>query len=162
MLLLADRNFAAGYLAAQIAAARADFLIRVRTGSTAPKLPILRRLPDGSWLSRFGGVPVRVIDAQVTVTTTAGHSTNGLPAGHTLLDAARYPAGDLAVPVPRKMGDRDVPSMVRVKLGSSFTASPLPAGSVAWIAGSSGLWSSSRAGGRGVRVAGRVRPCRRG
>ena len=46
VLLLADRNFAASYLAAQIAAARADFLIRARTGSTAPKLPILRRLPD--------------------------------------------------------------------------------------------------------------------
>jgi hypothetical protein len=97
MLLLADRNFAAGYLAAQIAAARADFLIRVRTGSTAPKLPILRRLPDGSWLSRFGGVPVRVIDAQVTVTTTAGRSTDGCRLVTTLLGAARYPAGDLAI-----------------------------------------------------------------
>ena len=97
MLLLADRNFAAGYLAAQIAAARADFLIRVRTGSTAPKLPILRRLPDGSWLSRFGGVPVRVIDGQVTVTTTAGRSTDGCRLVTTLLDPARYPAGELAV-----------------------------------------------------------------
>ena len=82
MLLLADRNFAAGFLAAQIAAARADFLIRVRTGNGAPKLPVLRRLPDGSWLSRFGGVPVRVIDAQVTVTTSAGRSASRLPAGH--------------------------------------------------------------------------------
>ena len=72
MLLLADRNFAAGFLAAQITAARADFLIRVRTGNSAPKLPVLRRLPDGSYLSRFGGVPVRVIDAQVTVTTSTG------------------------------------------------------------------------------------------
>ena len=71
MLLLADRNFAAGFLAAQITAARADFLIRVRTGNGAPKLPVLRRLPDGSYLSRFGGVPVRVIDAQITVTTSA-------------------------------------------------------------------------------------------
>jgi Insertion element 4 transposase N-terminal/Transposase DDE domain len=97
MLLLADRNFAAGYLAAQIAAARADFLIRVRTGSTAPKLPILRRLPDGSWLSRFGGVPVRVTGAQVTITTTAGRSADGCRLVTTLLDAARYPAGDLAV-----------------------------------------------------------------
>jgi hypothetical protein len=72
MLLLADRNFAAGFLAAQIAAARADFLIRVRTGNSAPKLPVLRRLPDGSWLSRFGGVPVRVIDAEITITTSSG------------------------------------------------------------------------------------------
>ena len=72
MVLLADRNFAAGFLAAQIAATKADFLIRVRTGNGAPELPVLRRLPDGSWLSRFGGVPVRVIDAAGTVTTSAG------------------------------------------------------------------------------------------
>jgi hypothetical protein len=97
MLLPADRNFAAGYLAAQIAAARADFLIRARTGSTAPKLPTLRRLPDGSRLSRFGGVPVRVIDAPVTVTTTAGRSADGCRLVTTLPGAARYPAGDLAV-----------------------------------------------------------------
>jgi transposase IS4-like protein/DDE family transposase len=97
MLLLADRNFGAGSLAAQIAATRADFLIRVRTGKSAPKLPVLRRLPDGSWLSRFGGVPVRVIDAQVTVTTSAGRSAAGRRLVTTLTDAARYPAGDLAV-----------------------------------------------------------------
>jgi hypothetical protein len=36
MLLLAGQNFAAGFLAAQITAARADFLIRVRTGKSAP------------------------------------------------------------------------------------------------------------------------------
>jgi hypothetical protein len=97
MLLLADRNFAAGFLAAKIAAARAEFLIRVRTGSTAPKPPVLRRLPGGSWLSRFGGVPVRVIDAQVTVTTATGHTTGGCRLVTTLTDAARYPPGDLAV-----------------------------------------------------------------
>jgi hypothetical protein len=96
MLLLADRNFAAGFLAAQIAAARADFLIRVRTGRGAPGLPVLRRLPDGSWLSRFGGVPVRVLDARVTVTTSAGRTSDGCRLVTTLLDPARYPAGDLA------------------------------------------------------------------
>ena len=97
MLLLADRNFAAGFLAGQIAAARADFLIRVRTGNNAPKLPVLRRLPDGSWLSRFGGVPVRVIDAQITIATSTGRSTDSCRLITTLTDPARYPAGDLAV-----------------------------------------------------------------
>ena len=97
MLLLADRNFAAGFLAAQITAARADFLIRVRTGNSAPKLAVLRRLPDGSYLSRFGGVPVRVIDAQVTVTTSTGRSSDGCRLITTLLDAAHHPASDLAV-----------------------------------------------------------------
>ena len=47
MLLLADRNFAAGFLAAQIAAARAEFLIRVKTGYGAPKLPSCGASPTG-------------------------------------------------------------------------------------------------------------------
>jgi hypothetical protein len=97
MVLLADRNFGAGFLAAQIAAAGAEFLIRVRTGNNSPKLPVLRRLPDGSGLSRFGGIPVRVIDAEITITTSAGHATGGCRLITTLTDPARYPAGDLAV-----------------------------------------------------------------
>jgi Transposase DDE domain len=97
MVLLADRNFGTGFLAAQIAGTGAEFLIRVRTGSTAPGLPVLRRLPDGSWLSRFGGVPVRVIDAEITVTTSAGHTTGGCQLVTTLLDPAACPAGDLGV-----------------------------------------------------------------
>ncbi|HVT69045.1 MAG TPA: transposase [Trebonia sp.] len=97
MVLLADRNFAAGFLARQIAEAKADFLIRVRTGKGAPKLPVLRRLPDGSWLSLFGGVSVRVIDAEVTVATSAGRSRDGCRLITTLDDAGRYQAGDLIV-----------------------------------------------------------------
>jgi Insertion element 4 transposase N-terminal/Transposase DDE domain len=97
MVLLADRNFGAGLLAAQVAETRADFLIRVRTGKSAPGLPVLSRCPDGSWLSRFGGIPVRVIDAQVTVTTSAGNAASRCRLFTTLLDPARYPAGDLAV-----------------------------------------------------------------
>ncbi|MBO0776630.1 MAG: IS4 family transposase [Actinobacteria bacterium] len=97
MLLLADRGFAAGFLAAQITAAKADFLIRVRTGNGAPRLPVQRRLPDGSWLSRFGGVPVRVLDARITVTTSASRSSDGCRLITTLTDPARYPAADLAV-----------------------------------------------------------------
>jgi hypothetical protein len=97
MILLADRNFGAGFLAAQITGTRADFLIRVRAGYGAPGLPVLTRLPDGSWLSRFGGIPVRVIDAQVTVTTSAGRPAAGCRLVTTLLDPACYPAGDLAV-----------------------------------------------------------------
>ncbi|MBO0839117.1 MAG: IS4 family transposase, partial [Actinobacteria bacterium] len=97
MLLLADRNFGSGPLAARIAAAKADFLIRARTGNGAPGLPVLRRLPDGSWLSKFGGVPVRVLDASWTVTTAAGRFTSDCRLVTTLTDPARYPAPDLAV-----------------------------------------------------------------
>ena len=97
MLLLADRNFAAVFLAAQIAGAKADFLIRVRTGTSAPKLPVLRRLPE-----RLLAVPLRRRPGP-------GHRRRDhdrdqrraipgrLPLITTLLDAARYPAGDLAV-----------------------------------------------------------------
>jgi hypothetical protein len=97
MILLADRNFAAGPLAARIAGTGAEFLIRVRTGTSSPKLPVLRRLGDGSWQSRFGGVPVRVIDAQVTIMTSTGHIACRCRLITTLLDPERYPAGDLAV-----------------------------------------------------------------
>jgi hypothetical protein len=96
MILLADRNFAAGFLAAQVAGPGAGFLVRVRTGRTAPKLPVLRRCPDGSWLSRFGGVPVRVIDAEITIVTSAGRATGGYRLITTLADPAGYPAGELA------------------------------------------------------------------
>ena len=96
MVLLADRNFGAGLLAAQVAGTRADFLIRVRTGCSAPGLPVLSRCPDGSWLSRFGGIPVRVIDAQVTVTTSAGHAASRCRLVTTLLDPGCYPAREIA------------------------------------------------------------------
>ena len=57
----------------------------------------MQRLPDGSWLSRFGGVPVRVIDASWTVTTSAGRFSSDCRLVTTLTDPARYPACDLAV-----------------------------------------------------------------
>jgi Insertion element 4 transposase N-terminal/Transposase DDE domain len=97
MLLLADRNFGCGPLARKIAAAEADFLVRAKTGYGAPRLPVLQRLPDGSWLSLLGGVPVRVIDAAWTVTTAAGRFTSDCRLVTTLTDPARFPAPDLAV-----------------------------------------------------------------
>jgi Transposase DDE domain len=95
MILLADRNFAAGFLAAQAAAAKAEFLIRARTGRGGPGLPVLRRLPGGSWLSRFGGVPVRVIDAEITAVTTAGRTAGRYRLVTTLTGPARYPAAEV-------------------------------------------------------------------
>jgi transposase IS4-like protein/DDE family transposase len=95
MILLADRNFGAGFLAAQVKGTGADFLIRVRTGSRAPALPVTGRCPDGSWLSRFGGIKVRVIDAEIAIMTSAGRTTGHYRLVTTLLDPARYPAGEL-------------------------------------------------------------------
>jgi hypothetical protein len=95
MILLADRNFAAGALAAQIARTQAEFLIRVRTGRSAPALPVLRRHHDATYSSRFGGVAVRVIDAQITVATSAGRASSRYRLITTLPDPSRYPASDL-------------------------------------------------------------------
>ena len=50
-----------------------------------------RRYRDGSYLSRFGGVPVRVIDAQITITTTAGRRTGTYRLITTLLDHRPLP-----------------------------------------------------------------------
>ena len=96
MIVLADRNFASGKLAAQVAGARAEFLIRARTGNGAPGLPVLRRCGDGSYRSRFGGVPVRVIDAQITVTTANGRRTGLYRLVTSLQDDTRHPASSLA------------------------------------------------------------------
>jgi hypothetical protein len=95
MLLLADRNFAAGALFAAINATQADVLVRVKTGRTAPTLPVLRRLRDGSYRSVFGGVAVRVIDAEITIATKTGRATGTYRLITTLLDPNRYPAFEL-------------------------------------------------------------------
>jgi hypothetical protein len=92
MILLADRNFAVGDLLARIAKAKAHMLVRAKTGRGAPKLPVLTRCRDGSYLSRFGGVPVRVVEAEITVATTAGRATGRYRLITTLLDPSRYPA----------------------------------------------------------------------
>ena len=96
MLLLADRNFAAAKLFAAITATSAHTLIRCKSSSSGPKLPVLHRLPDGSWLSRFGGIQVRVIHAQIAITTSTGRHTGDYRWITTLLDHQRFPAVELA------------------------------------------------------------------
>jgi hypothetical protein len=72
MIVLADRNFAAAQLIAAIADTGADLLIRVKASR---HLPVCRRLPDGSYLSRIGRVQVRVICCEITITTSTGTQT---------------------------------------------------------------------------------------
>lgn len=69
MLVLADRNFASARLLHQIGTVGADFLVRVKNRRN---LPVHQSLPDGSYLSLLAGVPVRVLDATVTLRTKAG------------------------------------------------------------------------------------------
>jgi len=95
MIVLADRNFGAGKFLAAIAATHAQILVRVKTSSTGPKLPVLRRLPDGSYLSLWNGVQVRVVDAEIAIATSAGRRTGVYRLATTLLDYRRYPAFDV-------------------------------------------------------------------
>ena len=93
MLVLMDRGFDAGEFLREVAAARAQFLVRL----TAPRRPpVLRHLPDGSVLSLIGGVEVRIIAASVTVTCHDGTTYGGsYRLATTLLDHRAYPAGAL-------------------------------------------------------------------
>ena len=93
MLVLMDRGFDAGEFLAQVAAARAQFLVRL---NATRRPPVLARLPDGSVLSLIGGVKVRIITASVTVTCHDGTSYgDSYRLAATLLDHRAYPAGAL-------------------------------------------------------------------
>jgi hypothetical protein len=95
MIVLADRNFAAAKLIAAVTATGAHMLVRCKTGSTGRKLPILRRYPDGSYLSMFGDVPVRVIECEIAIATSSGRRSAVYRLATTLLDHHRYPASGL-------------------------------------------------------------------
>jgi hypothetical protein len=109
VLLLADRNFSAYRLWAQIQATGAEAMWRVQSSRL---LPVLQALPDGSWLSRITApkhlrrtcppITVRVLKYTVTVTTLdpgTGAATvrcETIRLITSLLDPALAPAGDLA------------------------------------------------------------------
>jgi hypothetical protein len=90
MLLLMDRGFDDGPFLAQVAARKAQFLVRL---SSIRKPRVLRNLPDGSCLTVIGGVKVRVITARVTVTCHDGTSYgDAYRLATTLLDHRAFPA----------------------------------------------------------------------
>jgi hypothetical protein len=92
MIVLLDRGLSGTALLAAVASAEADLLARL-TASRKP--PVLARLPDGSFLSVRGGVTARIIDCQVTITTTAGPQTGTYRLATTLPDHRQHPAVDL-------------------------------------------------------------------
>ncbi|HEY1968036.1 MAG TPA: IS4 family transposase [Pseudonocardia sp.] len=83
MIVLADRNFAAATWLEAVADTGADLLVRVKIGRT---LPVCRRLDEGTYLSRIGGLDVRVITAAITVATPAGRRTETYRLVTTVLD----------------------------------------------------------------------------
>ena len=90
MLVLMDRGFDGGDFLAEVAATRAQFLVRL---NATRRPPVLGRLPDGSVLSVIGGVKVRIIEASVTVTCHDGTRYGGsYRLATTLLDHRAYPA----------------------------------------------------------------------
>jgi hypothetical protein len=92
MIVLADRNFGAAGLLAGVAATGADVLVRLKNGR---RMPVLARYRDGSYLSALGALRVRVIDCQITVSTSAGRRAERYRLATTLLDHRRYPAAGL-------------------------------------------------------------------
>jgi hypothetical protein len=93
MLLLMDRGFDGGDFLAAVAATKAQFLARL---TSTRRLPVLRHLPDGSFLSVIGGVKVRIITAAVTVTCHDGTTYGGVyRLATTLLEHRAYPADAL-------------------------------------------------------------------
>jgi hypothetical protein len=95
MLVLWDRGFDGNDFFAAVHATGAQILGRIKRWR---RLPVLRRLPDSSYFSVIGGVPVRVIEARVSVKCSDGSSFDGTyRLATTLLDARRYPAERLVL-----------------------------------------------------------------
>ncbi|WP_222425553.1 transposase [Amycolatopsis acidiphila] len=90
MLLLVDRAFDATGFFTEVAATGAMLLARAKSTRNPP---VLRHLPDGSYLSTPDGLGVRIIEAELAVTGADG-SRVGDPYRliTTLTDHARYPA----------------------------------------------------------------------
>jgi hypothetical protein len=92
MIVLLDRGFASNAFCETVAGTGAALLARL---SANRKPPVLRRLPDGSFLSRLGALEVRVIECQITIATAAGRRTGSYRLATTLLDARLHPAFEL-------------------------------------------------------------------
>ena len=89
MLVLMDRGFDGGEFLREVAATKAQFLVRL---TAARRPPVLGHLPDGSFLSLIGGVKVRIITAEVTVTCHDGTTYGGsYRLATTLLDHRAWP-----------------------------------------------------------------------
>lgn len=93
MLVLADRGFDGNAFLAEIAATGAQFLTRI-TSNRRPR--VHTSLPDGSYLTRFDDLPLRVIEATITTTAIDGTTINArYRLATTLLDHHTHPATTL-------------------------------------------------------------------
>lgn len=83
MIVLADRNFAMRAWIVAVAGAGADMLVRVKLNRV---MPVCRLLRDGSYVSGVGPVEVRVITAQITISTSSGRRSEVYRLITTILD----------------------------------------------------------------------------
>lgn len=90
MLLLIDRGFDDAEFLKDVATTKAALLARI--GSNR-RPPVLTPLPDGSYLSKLGTLPVRIIEAIVTLTLADGSRVKGeYRLATTLTDHRHHPA----------------------------------------------------------------------
>lgn len=93
MVVLLDRAFDAAAFLNELNKTGARFLVRSRS---TRRPPVLTQLPDGSFLSDLHGLPVRIIDAELTVTgTDDSRVRDRYRLITTLLDHDRHPAAEL-------------------------------------------------------------------
>ena len=92
MIVLLDRGLSSNTLLEQVTGTGAAFLARL---TSHRKPPILRHLPDGSFLSKIGRLDVRIIECEITISTTAGQHTGIYRLATTLLDHRRHTASAL-------------------------------------------------------------------
>ncbi|MFS8104041.1 IS4 family transposase [Lentzea alba] len=92
MIVLLDRGFVSCELIAAFAAAGAEVLVRY---TYRRNFPVLARHSDGSYLSTLGSTKVRVIDAEIVITTSTGRRSSVYRLVTTLLDHHRHPATEL-------------------------------------------------------------------
>jgi len=93
MVVLLDRAFDAAPFLTELDQTGAPFLVRSKS---TRRPPVLTHLPDGSFLSELNGLPVRIIDAELTVTGADGSRVRDrYRLITTLRDHHRHPAGEL-------------------------------------------------------------------
>ena len=90
MLVLMDRGFDAAEFLREVHATGAALLVRLRS-TRCP--PVLKRFSDGSYLSMIGGVQVRIVTAEVSLTCHDGtRYGDSYRIATTLLDHRGWPA----------------------------------------------------------------------
>jgi transposase IS4-like protein/DDE family transposase len=85
MIVLADRHYGYAPTITALTASGADLLIRVRNNH---RYPIVGRLPDGSFTSRIGTLPVRIVRVEITTHTRAGDHRETYQLVSTICDPA--------------------------------------------------------------------------